>query len=109
MQAHHVFVAVGLCQHRCGRNVGIFAVALDDAGVWQDKLRAEAVAIDGDELRRDGELPNGGIHAFERGIENVYLVDTPGRNLGHGPRYGLAFDDCAQRIAVACRHLFRVV
>ena len=68
MQAHHIFVAVGLCQNRGCGDVGILAVALDDALVGQSVMRYEAVAVDGEELRCDLKTCSCDVRALNRGL-----------------------------------------
>ena len=71
--------------------------------------RAEPVAVDGQESGFRSQPGRSLRHAFERGVEDVDLVDTCGRYGFDGPRHGLAFDDRPQQLAVAAGHLLGVV
>lgn len=108
-QAAHVFVAVGLRKHRCRSDVGVFPVALHDTAIGYRQRRAEPVAVDRQKSRNDRELRHGKRHAFERSIEDVDLVDSPGSNRMNGPRNGFAFDHDSQQFTVPGSHLFRIV
>ena len=67
-QPIHVFVAMGLRQHRSGRDMGIFGIALDDAAIGNFEGRAEPVSVDGQQSGLRIEPRHGQRHSFERGI-----------------------------------------
>ena len=98
-----------LCQHRCRRDIGILAVALDDTLIGDVERRAETIAVDGEKVGLRTQLPDRPTHSLERGVEDIDFVDPLGRDGGNGPRYGLAFDDRAEPVAVALAHLLRIV
>lgn len=108
-EALHIFVAVGLGQHRRGGNIRIFAVPLDDAAIRNIERRAEPVAVDRQKSRTDRQLRDRQRHPFERSVQDVDLIDPLGRNGLHDPGKGLALDDRTQQIALTRGHLLRIV
>ena len=108
-QPPHILVAVRLGQHRRRRDVGVLAVALDDAPIGNIERRTEAVAVDGEKFRACAQLPDRPTHPLERGVEDVDFVDAFGRDGSDSPRHRLAFDDRPEPVAVALAHLLRIV
>ena len=49
--ATHIFVAVGLCEHRRCGNIGVLAIALNDALEGLCQRGVETIAVDRQELR----------------------------------------------------------
>ena len=96
-------------QHRSGGDVGILAVAFDDAAVRQFEPGPEAVAVDGQKAGSGIEPRRGQRHSLERRIQNVDLVDPLGGDRFDGPCHGFAFDNRPKLLAVALGHLLRIV
>ena len=108
-QMSHVVIAEGLGQDARRRDGEVFAVALDDGGPWQVAVGLEAVAIDDDGLRADGELVEGAVHGEDGGVEDVYLVDFLRRDHADSPCHGVAHDDLAEGVALLLSELLGVV
>ena len=96
-------------QHRSGGDVGILAVAFDDAAVRQFEPGPEAVAVDGQKAGSGIEPRRGQRHSLERRIQDVDLVDPLGGDRFDGPCHGFAFDNHPKLLAVALGHLLRIV
>ena len=69
----------------------------------------EAVAVDDDGFRTDGELVEGTMHRKDRGVEDVDLVDFFWRNDAYRPRHSIAFNLLAQQIPFLLGQLLGVV
>lgn len=108
-QTAHILVTVGLGKYRGSRNVGIFAVALNNTAVGDGQLRTEPVSINEQEARSGIEPADRQRHSLERSVQDVDLVDARRRNRLYGPGDRLALDDLSQPIAVALGHLLRIV
>ena len=107
--AEHVLVTMGFGKHRSRGNVGVFAIALDDAAPGNFETCAEPVAVDGQKRRNGIEARHSQRHALERSVQDVDFVDPRGGDRLDSPCDGLALDDGPQLFAVALAHLLRVV
>ena len=97
------------CQERGDIEVAPLAYmrgrTLDNAFIRQVGCGIEPIAINQQELGCHLQIGNSNIHPLERGTQDIYLVDTLGRHLGHSPRHSLALDNLAQEITLTLGHL----
>ena len=116
-QAVHVVVTIGLGKYRSGSNAQVFAVALDDGGVWDvdgitidhGTVGLESVAVNDDVLRAHLQLIQGTMHGQYGGIEDIDFVYFLRSDDTHRPRYGITLNDVTQLLTALVRQLFGVV
>ena len=83
--AAHIFVAVGLGEHRSCRYAHHLAVALHYGGVRDVGVWGEAIAVDEQCFGTYLEGIDGAVHGGYRGFEDIYLVDFFRRHESHSP------------------------
>ena len=95
IEACHIEVAFGFSQDRSGGDIGIDSVSFDDTLVGDISLGSESIPIDQQELGGNFELCDGPIHGFERGVQDIDLVDFLRGDHFDCPGQGLLLNDFA--------------
>ena len=70
----HIVITIRLGENTCCGDGEVFAVALDDGGVWDFVIGLKAIAVNDDRLRTNLELIQGTMHRKNGGVEDVDLV-----------------------------------
>ena len=93
------------CSNRCNLSIALHKTRMRRHVFRRNK----SIPINQEVIRLTGQSAHRPTHGLKGGLQNVHPVNFIGGYKGHGPRNGLGFNFCAQRLSLSCREFFAVI